>query len=408
MFAEIVNFGPTIRLVPNSSIQFVEYAFNLESFGRLSRRFIERPPSRAGRRGDANTCELIPAWVDADDPAGVEPAANPSDREYTISERGALEMFLQKWVPVPMLRVRAGTDGSEELDRGPTNWARVRVAGVGHGSHGNAFTHRVVFAFDTHLLERRKNRPYAAPSHEDAANQQEFRFAYRFRDIAWFLGALPAQGESAAPDNFQDWVPAWLNEMFRELKQAQRPERALRDSDFPNELESHARYLVFLELLARAVKPRAIRLIDTVSDNAVAKPVSVDLILDVGNSRTCGILVSRTRTRIASTSTTRWFWRCATCRSPSEYMRNLSKATLSCRRRSLAARTCRCTRRGDALFSGRARCGSVRKRHASGRPRKAPRLQPGCRALSATYATRGRSIRSGASPSAIMRTTRIR
>ena len=25
MFAEIVNFGPTIRLVPNSSIQFVEY-----------------------------------------------------------------------------------------------------------------------------------------------------------------------------------------------------------------------------------------------------------------------------------------------------------------------------------------------------------------------------------------------
>ena len=291
MFAEIVNFGPTIRLVPNSSIQFVEYAFNLESFGRLSRRFIERPPSRAGRRGDANTCELIPAWVDADDPAGVEPAANPSDREYTISERGALEMFLQKWVPVPMLRVRAGTDGSEELDRGPTNWARVRVAGVCHGSHGNAFTHRVVFAFDTHLLERRKNRPYAAPSHEDAANQQEFRFAYRFRDIAWFLGALPAQGESAAPDNFQDWVPAWLNEMFRELKQAQRPERALRDSDFPNELESHARYLVFLEVLARAVKPRAIRLIDTVSDNAVAKPVSVDLILDVGNSRTCGILV---------------------------------------------------------------------------------------------------------------------
>ena len=44
MFAEIVNFGPAIKLVPNSGVQFVEYAFNLDSLGRLSRRFIERPP----------------------------------------------------------------------------------------------------------------------------------------------------------------------------------------------------------------------------------------------------------------------------------------------------------------------------------------------------------------------------
>jgi hypothetical protein len=292
MFAEIVNFGPTIKLVPNSSIQFVEYAFNLDTLGRLARRFIERAPDRAAQGGDAKIYELIPAWVDPDAPASdVEPTAKPTDREYTISERAALEVFLQKWVPVPMLRVKAGADGSEDLDHGPTNWARVRVSEVLDRRPDEPITHRAVFAFDTEVLERRKNRPYTAPSHEDAANQHEFRFAYRFRDIAWFLGAPLPDGELNPLAGFQDWVPAWLNEMFREFKQAQRPERPLRDTDFPNALESYARYLVFLELLARAVKPRTIRLIDTISENPVVKPVSVDLVLDVGNSRTCGILI---------------------------------------------------------------------------------------------------------------------
>src|SRR5208337_2079547 len=34
-----------------------------------------------------------------------------------------------------------------------------------------------------------------------------------------------------------------------------------------------------------------IKLIDTVSEEPFAKPVQVDLILDVGNSRTCGVLI---------------------------------------------------------------------------------------------------------------------
>ena len=292
MFAEIVNFGPAIKLVPNSGVQFVEHAFNLDSLGRLSRRFIERPPAKTAQpAGDAKTYELIPAWADPDDPNATEPTARPTDREYTISERAGLEVFLHKWVPVPMLRVRAGADGSEDLDYGPTNWARVRVVEAADRRPDDAVTHRVIFAFDTELLERRKNRPYTAPSKEDAANQHEFRFAYKFADIAWFLGAPIPDPDLAALAGFQDWIPAWLNEMFREFKQAQRPDRPLRDTDFPNALEHYARYLVFLELLARAVKPRTIRLVDTVSDNPIVKPVSVDLILDVGNSRTCGILI---------------------------------------------------------------------------------------------------------------------
>jgi hypothetical protein len=289
MLIEPVTFGPTIRLVPHSGVQFVEYSFNIDTVGRLSRRFIEREVGAAvdGQR----TYRLLPAWDEADPRGPDVETAQGEDREYTISERAALEVFLEKWTPVPMLRVRAGLEGGEELDLGPTNWARVRVVESPDRGQDGAMSHLVVFAFDTELLERRPNRPYTGPSLEDAANEHEFRFVHRFGDIAWFLGAAPEGSEAAARSGFQEWVPAWLMEQFREFKAAQRPDRPLRDTDFPNALEHYARYLVLLEYLQRAVRPRTIRLTDTVTALPAIKPVNVDLILDIGNSRTCGILI---------------------------------------------------------------------------------------------------------------------
>lgn len=120
----------------------------------------------------------------------------------------------------------------EALDHGPTNWARVRVVEAPERGPGSAISHRVIFAFDTELMERRQNRPYTAPSREDASNDHEFRFAYSF-DIAWFLGAPIPGDEGRMLAGFQDWVPAWLSEMFREFKQALNPDRPLRAGDFP-------------------------------------------------------------------------------------------------------------------------------------------------------------------------------
>jgi hypothetical protein len=289
MLVEPVSFGPTLRLVPHSGIQFVEYAFNVDEAGRLSRRFIEREIDKSDWLNEKPTYRLIPAWNENDPTSGIEESARGSDREYAISERAALEMFLDKWVPVPVLRMKAGTETNEELDLGPTNWARVRVTDVTNRSP-HAPSHRVVFSFDTELLERRSNKPYTAPSRDDAANEHEFRFAFRFREIAWFLGASRPSDADAAT-TFQQWVSAWLFELFKEFKQAQRPGRPLREADFPYALEPFARYLVLLEYLHKAVAPRNIRMIDTVSAHPAIKPVMVDLILDIGNSRTCGILI---------------------------------------------------------------------------------------------------------------------
>ena len=289
MLSEPLTLEPTIKLVPYSGVQFVEYAFNIDKAGRLSRRFIERELDPSLWSEGKRTFKLLPAWDELDPTSGIEESAETEDREYSISERSAIEIFLEKWVPIPMLRVKASVDGGEEFDVGPTNWARVKISEVVGRGPDSPFSHHVVIAFDTELLERRPNRPYTGPCPDDAANEHEFRFAHRFVDIAWFLGA---SGATSAPvSGFQEWIPAWLNELFREYKQAQRPERVLRPADFPNALEHYARYLVFLEYLTKAIAPRSVRLIDTVSKSPTTKPVFVDMVLDIGNSRTCGILI---------------------------------------------------------------------------------------------------------------------
>jgi hypothetical protein len=43
--------------------------------------------------------------------------------------------------------------------------------------------------------------------------------------------------------------------------------------------------------LATAISPPRIKLIDTLSADPAVKPVNVDLVLDIGNSRTCGMLI---------------------------------------------------------------------------------------------------------------------
>jgi hypothetical protein len=61
------------------------------------------------------------------------------------------------------------------------------------------------------------------------------------------------------------------------------------DDRFP--LEHAARYITFVQFLALAIKPANVRLIDTYSADPSLKPVNVDLVLDIGNSRTCGMLI---------------------------------------------------------------------------------------------------------------------
>ncbi|ARN81129.1 virulence factor SrfB [Methylocystis bryophila] len=278
--------GETLKIAPNSGVQFLVYGFDIEASGRFSRSFIEH--KRTDLRGpDGMTpIELRPNWND-DDPE-LDPPLPPkgNDDVYDISKQKALEPFLGQWTPIPYLAVQSGRDqiGRELLQPGPTNWARVRVD-LAEPANAPGHTHVVTLAFDTELLERREGRTYVAPSPQDALAEHEFVFASLFRDVAAFLSDSAPGGNT----NNQEWVDRWIDELFVELKTAQRGRPPRPEERQP--LEHAARYVAFLQLLATAISPPRIKLIDTLSADPAVKPVNVDLVLDIGNSRTCGMLI---------------------------------------------------------------------------------------------------------------------
>ncbi|MBV9219044.1 MAG: virulence factor SrfB, partial [Methylobacteriaceae bacterium] len=67
--------------------------------------------------------------------------------------------------------------------------------------------------------------------------------------------------------------------------------RRFKPENLPHAFEHTARYLTFLSLLQQACRFPKIRLVDTISAEKSYVPIRVDLVIDVGNSRTCGILI---------------------------------------------------------------------------------------------------------------------
>ncbi len=56
-------------------------------------------------------------------------------------------------------------------------------------------------------------------------------------------------------------------------------------------MEHVARYITLLQFLGDVIALPHVKLIDTYSIDPSLKPVNVDLVLDIGNSRTCGMLI---------------------------------------------------------------------------------------------------------------------
>lgn len=290
MLKPIHSWHDTITLMPFSGIQFVDYRIQVEELGRFSKSFVERTVER-GLQRDKRT--LIPLTGDDDVDGKLLGERQPEDEEYSINRERALEPFLNCWIPVPYLRVlpARGKGGIELYDRGPTNWVRMRIIPISDENGGETTQLHVVFAFDTDFADRNPNRAFLVPSPEHAKDEVSFAFVANPRDMQWYLADDQAEGADR-----QAWVSQWLTELFLEFRNASRPEKPLAAEDLPRPLEPWARYLTLLAFIKNDVRPRAVRLIDNLTPNRYA-PVFVDLVLDVGNSRTCGMLVESNPSR---------------------------------------------------------------------------------------------------------------
>lgn len=288
---QLVEFGDEIALVPYSGVQVLDFGFDLDALEVKASKFIERVT-----REEAGEVErtLIPLSGNEERDMPILEASLETDDPYSVRPIAALEPFLEKWVPVPVLRMKSqrGPSGEERFDPGPSSWARMRVVELEEADPETGHTHRVQLALDTNLMASGQPGHYIAPEVADAEKPRDFRLVSDPGDMDWFLRRLE-EAEDGSLIDLQLWVSDWLKELFMSFKRAERPGRQILEENLPHQFEHWARYLAYLKLIQTAIRPPKMRFVNTVAERDAVTPVSVDLVLDIGNSRTCGILIEQ-------------------------------------------------------------------------------------------------------------------
>jgi hypothetical protein len=265
-----------VPLVPDSGIQFLDVPLALDKL-RVALDFFQEP-----RAEGLAALKLLTPAPEGDgftyQSDGRTVFVSAEDR-FAIDQRGALAPFLGKWVPVPFLQVEVdGAPGRRRLGPGPENWARIRIVELAEPEPQGA-THRAVLAFDTATAKRVPGAGFLAPWSDEPAR---FALATRESEVGWWLDRV--------------WMRGWLGELYRERDSQGRtlaPDAEIGVRHF-------AAYLTFLALLEAANAVPPIRLIDLAAAERGGNVIDVDLVLDLGNSRSCGFLVEQTPGRPAS------------------------------------------------------------------------------------------------------------
>lgn len=252
-----------ISLIPGGCPQLLDYEAPAATLDKLKYGFAETPEK--GTEGKSQVrLHVYGKNSDGDFADELNPAVIATACDYEAAVPRALSPWLNQWLPVPFLRTREQTwpDSNDcKFEYGPTNWARARLSSAPQGAW------RLVLAFDMQV-EESQDSIYAALTRNDVDANAHFRLAWRFRDNAWFLKLA--------------WVDEWLRELWLAHRRKGRPTTGGEEWQF----EHMANYLVYLAAVQR---------ISNACEVYVVRPdagcVDVDLVLDIGNSRTTGILV---------------------------------------------------------------------------------------------------------------------
>ena len=271
MLPEIRNYGQEVTLIMNSGIQFLDFALKIDWKdnqwrSKVNGCFID--PSESGA--------LVRLIEDIDNgkffaPDNLSFAVTPTQE---ISVEQSLKLYDGIWLPIPILR----SIPPERFDKGPHNWSRVRIVNIPEGEDPDGNTHRITFAFDTKIFTNMQDVAYLAPTENDVKTGAVFSLAHRSDQVSWYLE--------------QKWITSWLIDLFQEL--APQSERLkVHKDDIDLEIANKAyygHYLNILNLLANSLQLPKIKIVSNNRDDVI-KSIPVDMILDVGNSRTCGILI---------------------------------------------------------------------------------------------------------------------
>ncbi|MEZ3500054.1 virulence factor SrfB [Pantoea sp. KPR_PJ] len=263
MMVDLSNLQAGITLIQNSGIQLLDAGVSLTAFNPCSGRFA---------RQTANGPLLRLDYLSATDKYQLtHPQSHVSEivkPESHFTAEESLTLLNNCWLPLPLLRAST----RQAVSAGPFNWARVQFNRL---ATPNAAHHdvQVTLAFDTQTDPDGDETAALAPCCADVRNGTRFRLAWQNHELAEFLD--------------QTWVDGWLRETFTLSATAlgyseEAKARALKYFSY------QAHYLNLLELMGEQLTGLEVRLIgDAISSRAI----DVDLVLDVGNSHTAGILM---------------------------------------------------------------------------------------------------------------------
>ncbi|MDR1396300.1 MAG: virulence factor SrfB [Desulfarculales bacterium] len=268
---EMPKYNYPVSLIPGGCPQFLDFAFDLETTDagsiRFSRIFKEEKQDKTGdgRRNFMLRCLEEDERGKFADQLSHEPVKN---FDYETDSRKCLNIYLDQWFPLPLLRLKEmkRPDGSPMYELGPSNWCRCRLTRPGEKETGL----RMVLVFDTTVEEAPPGEThYHALAPGDVAANAVFSLAWHVRDNTWFLNSA--------------WVDRWLYAIYEKFRKKAKKY----DDGLEHTMLYLANYLTLLELLHNLLPSFKVKVINPQRDI----PVDVDLIIDIGNSRTTGILV---------------------------------------------------------------------------------------------------------------------
>lgn len=240
----------------------------------------------------------------------------PEDTAAQLQTVQSLQLYDGVWFPVPYFAVRGQT-----AILGPRTWARCRIVDITERaaaekaeqmkrsgekvkseaeieaeltplerlkrrqdkSGGGPRLYHVTLAFDTTVDEGDAGAVYYQPTERDINAGTNFKLTESIVEQTAFL---KPQADGTA------WVKEWAQAVFMQLARERLPAfTRMRTEDVKNQMlaehldEQH--YLNLLGFLQLLVKPKNIRLLAYSGQRCV----DVSLVLDIGNSRSCGILV---------------------------------------------------------------------------------------------------------------------
>ncbi len=264
MLATLFNYKSDVTLIENSGIQFLDFGLTPQWQDTCAGRFVRQTANGPLLRVNY---DVIPGKFTLPGEKGAEPEVVKP--ETTLSLAHSLQVLDNVWLPLPFLRINA----SHVFTDGPSNWARIQIRSLAEPDNvGN--TVRVSIAFDTRIATTTQNGSLLAPDLNDIRDGTRFALAWRDTCLNEFLD--------------QTWVDGWLREVFCHFY---RDNAAMDDNALARALklfEYQGHYLNILEMLGTQL---AIPEVQIVTATLHAEAIPVDLVLDVGNTHTCGILI---------------------------------------------------------------------------------------------------------------------